>query len=153
MDTKLKHLSDAPVKVGLPANIPNPIKPEWYAGRHHAALAALVGLSQFGVNHVVLERGAYSALRHWHEEEDEFVYVLSGAPVLIDDNGKHPLRAGDFIGFPAGAANAHHLTNEGDEPAVLLTIGTRKVGREVVHYPDDDFGPGIVTRDANGNRI
>ena len=153
METRIKHVAEAPVQIGLPPNTPNPIKPEWYAGRRHAALAPLVGLKQFGVNHVTLERGAYSALRHWHEEEDEFVYVLSGAPILIDDNGKHALKPGDIIGFPAGAANAHHLTNESDEPAVILAIGTRKVGREVVHYPDEGFGPNAVTRDAKGNRI
>jgi hypothetical protein len=41
-----------------------------------------------------LERGALSSLRHWHEEEDEFVYVLSAELTLIDDNGERPLREG-----------------------------------------------------------
>ena len=28
------------------------------------------------------------ALRHWHENEDEFVYVLEGELVLIEDGGE-----------------------------------------------------------------
>ena len=52
-------------------------------------MAKAVDISQFGVNHVTLEPGSISALRHWHEAEDEFVYVLSGRLVLVDDLGEH----------------------------------------------------------------
>ena len=45
-------------------------------GREKAALGDVVGLTQFGVNLTRLKPGAASALRHWHEAEDEFVYVL-----------------------------------------------------------------------------
>ena len=47
-------------------------------GREKAALGDVAGLSQFGVNLTRLKPGAASALRHWHEAEDEFVYVLGG---------------------------------------------------------------------------
>ena len=50
METRLGHHADAPVRRGLPAGIVNPIKPEWYAGKHEARLSGLVGLTQFGVN-------------------------------------------------------------------------------------------------------
>ena len=36
------------------------------------------GLTQFGVNRAVLPPGGRTALRHWHEAEDEFVIVVSG---------------------------------------------------------------------------
>jgi uncharacterized cupin superfamily protein len=48
------------------------------AGRAKRALGDLFGLSQFGVNLTVLAPGAASSERHWHETEDEFVYVLDG---------------------------------------------------------------------------
>ena len=49
------------------------------------------GLTQFGVNLTRLKPGAASSLRHWHEKEDEFVYVLEGELVLIEDGGEtHP---------------------------------------------------------------
>ncbi len=52
--------------------------PEWFTGQSEQRLARVLGLTQFGVNHLALEPGAYSALRHWHEQEDEFVFVLEG---------------------------------------------------------------------------
>ena len=110
-------------------------------GFSEARLAKLAGLSQFGANHVVLEQGAQTALRHWHEAEDEFAYVLSGNPTLIDENGPHDLTAGDFVGFLAGEANGHHIVNNVEAPAVLLVVGSRRPGQETIHYPDADFGP------------
>jgi uncharacterized cupin superfamily protein len=92
-------------------------------------------------------------LRHWHEGEDEFVYVLSGALTLIDDNGAHALTAGSFAAFPAGAANAHHLVNRSDAPATFIAVGTRKPGVETIHYPDETFGPVMIVRDAKGDRV
>ena len=49
------------------------------------------GLTQFGVNHVTLPPGCWASQRHHHSAEDEFVYILSGKPTLIDDDGETPL--------------------------------------------------------------
>ena len=112
------------------------------------------GLTQFGVNHVTLPPGAASSRRHWHETEDEFVFVLSGSVTLIDDNGEHALGEGAFAGFPAGTANAHHLVNRSNAPAELIVVGLRKVGEERIYYPEQaDPGPFSVLRDENGDRI
>lgn len=132
---------------------PNPIKAEWFVGVRSVALGRAVGVNQFGVNHVTLAPGAYSALRHWHEGEDEFVYVISGEVTLIDDNGEHVLAAGAFAGFPAGVPNAHHLANRSGAPASFIVVGARKRGQETIHYPDDpEIGAATVTRDENGER-
>ncbi len=96
------------------------------------------GLDQFGVNLTKLEPGAMSALRHWHMVEDEFIYVLSGALTLIEDNGETLLKAGDAAAFKAGVANAHHLVNRTDAAATYLEIGSRAAD-ERAHYPDDDL--------------
>ena len=48
------------------------------AGRSRKRLGDAAGLTQFGVNLTKLEPGSVSALRHWHENQDEFVYVLEG---------------------------------------------------------------------------
>jgi uncharacterized cupin superfamily protein len=153
METKLRHVSQVPVQIGLPSSIASPIKPELFAGKHEAQLGKAVGVVQFGVNHVVLEPGSFSSLRHWHEGEDEFVYVLSGELTLIDDNGEHALTAGSIAGFRAGCTNAHHLANKSQSSAVFLAIGTRKVGQETIHYPDDTIGCVTIHRDANGGRL
>jgi uncharacterized cupin superfamily protein len=141
METKLLHVATIPISSGLPKSVVNPIKPELFAGMHEGRLGKLVGMTQFGVNHVTLDPGAVSSLRHWHEAEDEFVYVLEGQLMLIDENGEHELHAGSFAGFPAGAPNAHHLANVSDAPAAFLAVGSRKPGAETIHYPDDPIGP------------
>lgn len=108
------------------------------AGRAKRALGDLFGLSQFGVNLTVLAPGAASSERHWHETEDEFVYVLEGEVILIDDAGEHPLTAGMCAGFKAGVPDGHKLVNRSGAPAVLLEVGTRSEG-DRAHYPEADM--------------
>ena len=88
------HVSQVPIPTGLSKAWTDPIKPELFAGKHEGRLGRLAGLTQFGVNHVTLEPGSISALRHWHEGEDEFIYVLEGDLILDDDDGEHALEAG-----------------------------------------------------------
>jgi len=141
MESRIRRLSNVPVTTGLPDSWSGRIKPELFTGKHEARLARAVGITQFGVNHVTLEPGSISALRHWHEAEDEFVYVLSGTLILIDDNGEHTMEQGSFAGFPAGCANAHHLVNRSNASAIFVVVGSRKPGEERIHYPDDAIGP------------
>jgi uncharacterized cupin superfamily protein len=119
------------------------------AGREKAAIGDVVGLTQFGVNLTRLKPGAASALRHWHEAEDEFVYVLEGEITLIEDGGTSVLQPGDAAGFKAGVANGHHLVNRSQRDAVYLEVGTRAT-RERAHYPDVDL---IYERDESGLRF
>jgi uncharacterized cupin superfamily protein len=118
-------------------------------GREKAALGNVAGLTQFGVNLTRLKPGAASALRHWHELEDEFVYVLEGELVLIEDDGEMPLKPGDCAGFKAGVPNGHQLVNKSQRDAVYLEIGTR-AANERAHYPDVDL---VLERDARGMRF
>jgi uncharacterized cupin superfamily protein len=107
-------------------------------GREKRVLGDLFGLSQFGVNLMTLAPGSWSSHRHWHEAEDEFIYVLEGEMVLVDDHGEHRMTAGMCAGFKAGASNAHHLVNKSDKPAVCLEIGTR-AQNERAHYAEADM--------------
>jgi len=115
-------------------------------GREKAALGDVVGLTQFGVNLTRLKPGAASALRHWHEAEDEFVYVLEGEILLIEDGGTTVLEPGDAAGFKAGS---HHLVNKSKRDAVYLEVGTR-AKRERAHYPDVDL---VYDKDESGFRF
>ena len=65
-------------------------------GRFRKRLGDAAGLDQYGVNLTRLEPGSASTLRHWHENEDELVYVLAGEAVLIEDGGD--VRAHRFHG-------------------------------------------------------
>ena len=87
---------------------------------------------------MTLEPGGGSAQRHWHEKEDEFIYVVEGTPTLITDEGETELAPGMFAGFPAGRPNGHNLVNNSDGIVVYLEIGTRTPD-DTVMYPDVDM--------------
>ena len=108
------------------------------AGREKHALGDAFALHQYGVNLVTLPPGTWSSQRHWHSEEDEFIYILDGRPTLVTDDGRAPLAPGMCVGFPAGAANGHHLVNETDAPVIYLEVGSRRMGDDV-DYPDIDM--------------
>jgi uncharacterized cupin superfamily protein len=55
-------------------------------------LGDAAGLTQFGINLLRLPPGAWSSQRHWHMEQDEFVYVLAGEIVLVTDGGEEILK-------------------------------------------------------------
>jgi uncharacterized cupin superfamily protein len=116
--------------------------PECYAGpcreRSWRRLGDAAGLTQFGVNLLTLAPGVWSSQRHWHAAEDEFVYVIAGEVVLIDDDGEHLLRSGDCAGFQAGDRNGHHFINRSKGDAVLLVVGSRDEA-DYGEYPDIDL--------------
>ncbi len=85
--------------------------------RGRRKLGDAAGLTQYGVNLLRLPPGAWSSQRHWHKEQDEFVYVVSGEVILVTDAGEEVLKAGDKDG--------HHIQNRSNSDVLLLEIGTR----------------------------
>ena len=118
---------------GYPAPFRDPV-----IGRHSKPLGDAGGLTQFGVKLVRLKPGAASSQRHWHEAEDEFVYMLEGELMLVESNGETRMLPGDAATFPAGVANGHHLVNRSARDSTFLVVGTR-ASRERCHYPDIDL--------------
>ena len=106
-------------------------------GRLYRRLAEPAGLTDFGVSHVTLKPGGISSQRHWHDGEDEFVVILSGEAVLVEEGGEAVMRAGDCAAFPKGAPNGHHLVNRSGGDCVFIAVG--KVAMSDCHYPDIDL--------------
>ena len=96
------------------------------ADRIRQRLGDAGGLHDFGVNLMHLPPGKWSSQRHWHSHEDEFVYVLEGELILIEDGGESALRAGDRAAFPKAAGNGHHMVNRSSATAVYLEVGSRQ---------------------------
>jgi uncharacterized cupin superfamily protein len=115
------------------------------SGREKQRIGDAAGLTQFGVNVTRIKAGSASALRHWHEQEDEFIYMIEGELVLQENDGETVLKPGDAAGFKAGSGIAHCLINRTQRDAVYLEVGTRAKS-ERVHYPDVDF---LMERDAS----
>jgi uncharacterized cupin superfamily protein len=103
--------------------------------RARRRLGDAFGLSQFGVNQLELPPGAWSSQRHWHERQDELLYVLEGEVTLVTNEGETVLRPGMVAGFRAGMANGHHLINRSNAVVRVLEVGTR-TAEETAHYPD-----------------
>lgn len=132
--------------------------PEPYAEpcrrRDFTKLSEAAGLTRIGVNLLTLPDGQWSGQRHWHEDEDEFVFVVSGDVVLVDDHGETPLTAGDCVAFPAGEANGHHIQNRSGRDAVLLQVSNAEnPATQAVDYPDIDMvlkpgNPAYLRRDG-----
>ncbi len=120
-------------------------------GRHYRRLAPASGIADFGASHVVLDPGAWSSQRHWHEGEDEIVVMLAGEAVLVDDAGEHVMRPGDIAAFPKGDGNGHVLQNRSATPCIFVAIG--KPAATDCHYPDIDMhltdGRGFHRKDGS----
>ena len=117
-------------------------------GRSRKRLGRAAGLTHFGVNICTLKPGAASSQRHWHENEDELVYVLEGEVVLREDGGETVLKPGDAAAWKAGVPNGHCLINRSDRNAVFIEVGTR-ASTERAHYSEIDM---MVIRDEKGAR-
>ena len=84
---------------------------------------------------------------HFHHNNEETFYILSGEGVLRTPDGERKVSAGEFLFFPTGPAGAHKLTNSSDTENLVY------IDFDVVHdvditiYPDSDkigvWGMGI----------
>ena len=105
------------------------------------------GLTQFGAFLETLPPGSQSGHRHWHEGEDEMVYILSGVVVLVEDT-ENTLHPGDCACWPAGSPIGHRLDNRSSAPVTYLVIGTRAM-TDIIHYSDHDL---ITHKDGTARR-
>lgn len=67
-------------------------------------------------------RGPY----HFHDGVEEWMYVVSGEPVLRDPSGQRALEPGTLVAFQAGPDGAH--TFDGPGRVVMFSVGARGWG-------------------------
>lgn len=130
------NLEDVPETSGT--NYPAPFDTPCIA-RRKKAVGDAAGLTQFGAHIITLPPGAWSSQRHWHSAEDELVYILTGSPLYIDDNGETRLHPGDITAHPASDGNGHHMKNDTDKDVQFLIIGSRNPEKDHAAYPDIDL--------------
>jgi uncharacterized cupin superfamily protein len=86
-------------------------------------------------------RGPY----HFHDGVEEWMYVVSGEPVLRDPSGERALEPGTLVAFQAGTDGAH--TFDGPGRIVMFSVGARGWGEAFtsVYLDADKIGgkPGI----------
>ncbi len=90
---------------------------------------------KLGVVQNVLPPGNVGCPFHWHAQEDEVFFVLSGRGVLRYGDAVYEIGPGDCVSCPAGTRTAHQIANPFDEELVYLAIGCHEP-HEVTGYPD-----------------
>src|ERR1700741_5476364 len=98
MSLKRPALDPAEVSARSTSGYPEPFRSR-VLPREKRALGDAFGLTTIGVNLTILMPGKESSMRHWHEREDELVYVLEGEVVLVTDPGEETLVSGMVAGF------------------------------------------------------
>jgi uncharacterized cupin superfamily protein len=103
----------------------------------------VIGASVFEIE-AGYRRGPY----HFHDGFEEWMYVVSGEPVLRDQSGERALEPGALVAFQAGPDGAH--TVDGPGRIVMFSAGARGWGEAftTVFVDADKIGgkPGVQFR-------
>jgi len=100
-------------------------------------LGRAAGLLALGIRLVRVPPGMRTSYAHAESAEEEFAYVIEGELSACIDGELYPMKAGDFVAFPAGTGITHTLINDGDREALLLAGGQADVATGRVYYPKD----------------
>ncbi|OWO93097.1 cupin [Rhizobium esperanzae] len=120
---------------------------EFYEGAD-VSFGVLLGLAGLGISYNEVPSGKSSCPFHNHHVEDELFYVIAGTGEYRFGSERHPVRAGDVLGAPAGGPEtAHQLINTGTTTLVYLGISTT-AKTEIVEYPDSGKFLAKTNRDA-----
>jgi len=111
---------------------PHPLNPAFV--RHTRSLGDAIGLSTIGVHLVRLQQGDTSSVQHFHHQDEEWLYILSGRATAAVGDETFEVGPGDFMGFVAGSP-AHNLHNPHAEDLVYL-VGGNRLPFDVCDYPE-----------------
>jgi uncharacterized cupin superfamily protein len=123
-------------------------------GAFHARIFDLterLGASVIGACVYEMEAGRKLGPYHFHHGVEEWLYAVSGAPVLRTPDGERALAPAELVAFCSGPAGAH--TVHGPGRVVMFSAGDRGWGEAFVSvYPDSDkiaAAPGVIFRRAD----
>ncbi len=103
------------------------------AVRNTKSLSDLLGMTHLGIHLVRVEPGKETTEFHFHHQEEEFMYIISGRGIAEIGDEKVEVRPGDFLGFSAPSL-PHTMTNPFDEDLVYLMGGERR-NFDICDYP------------------
>jgi uncharacterized cupin superfamily protein len=111
-------------------------------------LGAAAGGDKLGCSLYELAPGTSAFPAHYHNANEEALYVLEGEGTLRLGERQIPVKRGDYVALLPVANSAHRLVNTSDHPLRYLCISTM-IEPEVTVYPDSNK-VGIVTGAAPG---
>jgi uncharacterized cupin superfamily protein len=92
-------------------------------------------LWQVGVNVSVLRPAQPMAMYHYENNQEAFL-VVAGEPLLIVEGEQRRLRPWDFFHCPPGTN--HVIVGAGQEPSVIVAVGSRSAGEDWGAYTVDE---------------
>lgn len=95
------------------------------------------GGRKIGIAYEELPPGRQGCPFHYHLKEEEHIVALEGEATLRLGEARYTIKAGDYVGFPAGQRAGHCLINETEKPFRYLIIGDNDP-HEVAVYPDSN---------------
>ncbi|PIU01084.1 MAG: cupin [Bdellovibrionales bacterium CG10_big_fil_rev_8_21_14_0_10_45_34] len=93
------------------------------------------GLNKLGIHHELLPPGRRTSWPHAESDEEEFVYVIEGAPDAWINGRLYRLKSGDGVGFPCGTGIAHTIINNTNDDVRLLVVGEATKKENKCFYP------------------
>jgi uncharacterized cupin superfamily protein len=104
-----------------------------------ASLGEALGAERLGGTIWEVDPGDKVNPYHYEGVEEEWLLVLTGAPILRDPAGEHELVEGDVVCFPVGPEGAHQVINRSDAVVRILMLSTIPLNElSICVYPDSD---------------
>lgn len=75
---------------------------------------------------------------HYHHNNEEIFFIISGSGILRTPEGERRVSAGDLLFFPANETGAHKLTNDSDTEKLIYIDFDTANEIDVTVYPDSD---------------
>ena len=135
--------SEAPTKPHPPIRSQDVAWNETQARTRFGGLAKRLTRAAVGENYHVGVRieapapGKRLAPMHYHMLEEEHALILDGQVTLLLGDERYEMKAGDYVGFPAGHRVGHAFMNSGTGPCSYLMIGEHNPD-DVCIYPDSN---------------
>ncbi len=98
-----------------------------------ARIGDKLGAEKIGASLYELAEGERTFPYHYHHGVEEWLYVLSGAPLLRTPDGERTLRTGDLACFSSGPRGAHAISGPG-----RVIIFSANAAPSIAVYPDSD---------------
>ena len=100
-----------------------------------ASLGRKLGLTRIGIHHLRLPPGQRTSYPHAESAEEEFVFVVEGAPDAWIDGVLHRLKPGDSVAFPSGTGICHTFLNNTPDEVRLIVVGEKRKPENRGRYP------------------
>lgn len=107
--------------------------------RTSTRIGAALGAARTGLSVYELPPGQAISPYHYEDPEEEWLLVVSGAPILRHPGGEEQLEPWDIVFFPAGPEGAHFVRNNSELPARVAMFSSMGAAAGAVVYPDSDM--------------